>query len=106
VILRKPWKLICNYNIYILNLVGRSVGKCFRKRIISGCSCRFKISSLAVLVAIAADFVLNRSYLERNSKHFACPCYQAGRQACVPVQVAHSGLFRVSCIPPGTCATY
>jgi hypothetical protein len=35
---------IYNYNNYILNLVGRSIGKFFRNRIVSGGSCRFKIS--------------------------------------------------------------
>jgi hypothetical protein len=33
------------YNIYILNLVGRSIGRFFRNRLVSGGSCRFKISS-------------------------------------------------------------
>jgi hypothetical protein len=33
---------IYNYNIYIVNLVGRSIGKFFRNRLVSG---RFKISS-------------------------------------------------------------
>jgi hypothetical protein len=36
---------IYNYNIYILNLVVRSIGKFFRNRLLSGGSCRFKISS-------------------------------------------------------------
>jgi hypothetical protein len=36
---------IYNYNNYILNLVGRSTGKFFRNRLVSGGSCRFKISS-------------------------------------------------------------
>jgi hypothetical protein len=36
---------IYNYNIYILNLVGRSIGKFFRNRFVSGGSCRFKLSS-------------------------------------------------------------
>jgi hypothetical protein len=34
-----------NYTIHILNLVGRSSGKCFRNRLVSGGSCTFKISS-------------------------------------------------------------
>jgi hypothetical protein len=38
-------KYIYNYSIYILNLVGRSIGKFFRNRLASGGSCRFKISS-------------------------------------------------------------
>jgi hypothetical protein len=36
---------IYNYNNYILNLVGRSIGNFFRNRLVSGGSCRFKISS-------------------------------------------------------------
>jgi hypothetical protein len=36
---------IYNYNIYILNLVRRAIGKFFRNRLVSGGSCRFKISS-------------------------------------------------------------
>jgi hypothetical protein len=36
---------IYNYSIYLLNLVGRSSGKFFRNRLVSGGSCRFKISS-------------------------------------------------------------
>jgi hypothetical protein len=36
---------IYNYNIYILNLVGRSFGKYLPNRIVSGGSLRFKISS-------------------------------------------------------------
>jgi hypothetical protein len=36
---------IYNYSIYILNLVGRSTGKFFRNRLVSGGSWRFKISS-------------------------------------------------------------
>jgi hypothetical protein len=34
-----------SYSIYILNLVSRSIGKFFRNRLVSGGSCRFKISS-------------------------------------------------------------
>jgi hypothetical protein len=34
-----------NYSNYILNLVGRSIGKLFRDRLVSVGSCRFKISS-------------------------------------------------------------
>jgi hypothetical protein len=29
------------YNNYIRNLVGRSFGRCFRNRLLSGCSMRF-----------------------------------------------------------------
>jgi hypothetical protein len=36
---------ICNYNKYILNLVGRSIGKFFHNRLVSGGSCMFRISS-------------------------------------------------------------
>jgi hypothetical protein len=36
---------IYNYSIYKLNLVGRSINKFFRNRIVSGSLCRFKISS-------------------------------------------------------------
>jgi hypothetical protein len=35
---------IYNCNIYILNLVGRSIGKCLHNRLVSGGSLRFKIS--------------------------------------------------------------
>jgi hypothetical protein len=38
-------KYIYNYNIYILNLVGTSIGKFFRNRLVSGGSCGFKIRS-------------------------------------------------------------
>jgi hypothetical protein len=38
-------KNIYNYSIYILNLVGRSIGKCFHNCIVSGDSLRFEISS-------------------------------------------------------------
>jgi hypothetical protein len=38
----KPYKL---YLQFILNLVGRSIGKFFRNRLVSGGSCRFRISS-------------------------------------------------------------
>jgi hypothetical protein len=31
---------IYNYNNYILNLESRSLGKFFRNRLVSGCSCR------------------------------------------------------------------
>jgi hypothetical protein len=37
---------IYNYNIYTLNLVVRSIFKLFRNRLVSGGSCRFKISYL------------------------------------------------------------
>jgi hypothetical protein len=37
---------IYNYNNDILNLLGRSIGKFFRNRLVSGGSCRFRISSL------------------------------------------------------------
>jgi hypothetical protein len=36
---------IYNYNNYILNLVGRSIGKFFCNHLVSGGSYRFKISS-------------------------------------------------------------
>jgi hypothetical protein len=36
---------IYNYSIYILNLLGRSMGKFFRNRLVSGGSRGFKISS-------------------------------------------------------------
>jgi hypothetical protein len=36
---------IYNYSIYILNLVGRSIGKFFRNRLVSGGSCRFRVRS-------------------------------------------------------------
>jgi hypothetical protein len=36
---------IYDYNNYILNLVCRSIGKFSRNRLVSGSSCRFKISS-------------------------------------------------------------
>jgi hypothetical protein len=36
---------IYNYNNYVLNLVGRSIGKFFHHHLVSGSSCRFKISS-------------------------------------------------------------
>jgi hypothetical protein len=39
------YNYIYNYSIYILNLVGRSIGKCFRNRVVSGGSLRFEISS-------------------------------------------------------------
>jgi hypothetical protein len=35
------------YNIYILNLVGKSIYKCLRNRLVSGGSLRFKICSFA-----------------------------------------------------------
>jgi hypothetical protein len=38
-------KHIYNYSMYMLNLVGRSIGECFRNRLVSGGSLRFKISS-------------------------------------------------------------
>jgi hypothetical protein len=57
---------IYNYNNYILNLVGRYIGKFFRNCLVSCGSCRFKISSfgvnaeaLAVVEAVTADFVFN-----------------------------------------------
>jgi hypothetical protein len=62
---------IYNYNVYILNLVGRSFGKCLRNSLVFGGSLRFKISSffvyaeaLAILVAITADIAFNRRNLE------------------------------------------
>jgi hypothetical protein len=38
-------KYIYNYSIYILNLVGKTIGKCLRNRLVSGGSSRFKIGS-------------------------------------------------------------
>jgi hypothetical protein len=47
-----------------MNMIGRSIGKFFRHRLVSGGALRFKISSLAVIVAVTADFVFNRWDLE------------------------------------------
>jgi hypothetical protein len=41
---------IYNYNHYVLNLVGRSIGKFFRNHLVSGGSRRFKISSFGCML--------------------------------------------------------
>jgi hypothetical protein len=41
---------IYNYNNYILNLVGKSIGKFFRNRLVSGGYWRFKISSFGCML--------------------------------------------------------
>jgi hypothetical protein len=41
----KNYVYIYNYNNYVLNLVGRSIGKFLRNRLLSDDYCRFQISS-------------------------------------------------------------